>query len=187
VYGGYILLRKTNTIKQRAIYVYLPTEEMVGAWKERAREHKMSLSKFVVTTVEATVDTLGADAYRRDRDIRKELEDVREENTELKEELRQKKLLTSKLESDLRVARLDLAERITKPVPNGETVYAHRLVEILMERRVVTNDELLERLGIGFQDVKSIEAVKAQLDNLAGYGLVEYAGNSWRWAQRTTE
>ena len=187
MYRGYILLDKTNTIKQRAIYVYLPTEEMVGAWKDRAKERKMSLSKFVVTTVEATVDTLGADAYKRDREILRELEALREDIAGVREELRQKNMLVGRLEGDLRAARLDLAERITKPVPKGEVVYAKRLVEVLMERRVLTNDELLAHLGIGFKDVKSIEAVRAQLDNLAEYGLVEYTGNSWRWEPRTTE
>jgi len=28
--------RKTETIKERAIYVYLPSHEMVKAWKKRA-------------------------------------------------------------------------------------------------------------------------------------------------------
>ena len=181
------MLDKTKTIKQRAINVYLPTEDMVEAWKERAKERKMSLSKFVVATVEATVDTLGADAYRKERDVRKELEDVRKENDDLKEDLRQSKLYGARLESDLRTARLELAEKITKPKANGKRIHGGKLVKALTERRVVTNEELLERLGIGFMDVKSIEAVKAQLEVLAEYELIEYSGNSWRWIHRIPE
>jgi hypothetical protein len=39
---------KTETIKKRAIYVYLPSEEMVKEWKELAGKTGTSLSKFVI-------------------------------------------------------------------------------------------------------------------------------------------
>jgi hypothetical protein len=43
---------KTETIKQRAIYVYLPSQEMVDRWKKLAKEHGTSISKFVAENVE---------------------------------------------------------------------------------------------------------------------------------------
>ncbi|MCW4019937.1 MAG: hypothetical protein NWF14_01720 [Candidatus Bathyarchaeota archaeon] len=36
---------KTGTIKERAIYVYLPSEEMVEIWKKLAESQGVSLSK----------------------------------------------------------------------------------------------------------------------------------------------
>ena len=38
---------KTETIKQRAIYVYLPSIEMVKRWKELAKSQGASISRFV--------------------------------------------------------------------------------------------------------------------------------------------
>ena len=43
---------KTNTIKQRAIYVYLPSIEMTEKWKEIAKKRRQSISGFVVETIE---------------------------------------------------------------------------------------------------------------------------------------
>ena len=43
---------KTETIKERSIYVYLPSHEMVKAWKKRAKKQGASISKFVIEHVE---------------------------------------------------------------------------------------------------------------------------------------
>ena len=46
---------KTKTIKQRVIYVYLPSLEMVEDWKRRAERAGVSLSKFVIERVEDSI------------------------------------------------------------------------------------------------------------------------------------
>jgi len=46
--------RKTETIKERAIYVYLPSLGMVRDWKSRA-EKVGSISKFVIERVEDSI------------------------------------------------------------------------------------------------------------------------------------
>ncbi len=46
---------KTETIKQRAIYVYLPSLEMVQEWKERSKKAGTSISKFVIELVEDSI------------------------------------------------------------------------------------------------------------------------------------
>ncbi|HEC95236.1 MAG TPA: hypothetical protein ENI45_04650, partial [Thermoplasmatales archaeon] len=43
---------KTGTIKQRAIYVYLPSIETAQRWKEIAEKEGGSISKFVIEHVE---------------------------------------------------------------------------------------------------------------------------------------
>lgn len=184
MYRGYILLRKTKTIKKRAIYVYLPSEGMAENWKKQAKKRKMSISKFVVHTVEATRGRLGDDNYRSQRDLQKELDELKEEKIEVDEQLRQKSMLVRSLDRDLRAARLDLADRITQKVPLGDLDFGRRLIAELQERRVATNDEILEALGIGFKDVESIEAVKAQLKILAEWDFITYTGNGWRWGKR---
>ena len=42
---------KTETIKERTVYIYLPSLEMVEDWKHRAERAGVSLSKFVVERI----------------------------------------------------------------------------------------------------------------------------------------
>ncbi len=49
---------KTKTIKQRAIYVYLPSLEMAQDWKDRSKKAGTSISKYVIERVE--------DSFRRE-------------------------------------------------------------------------------------------------------------------------
>jgi hypothetical protein len=56
--------RKTETIKDRAIYVYLPSLEMVQDWKGRAEKSGVSISKFVIERVEDSLRSEeGEDVY----------------------------------------------------------------------------------------------------------------------------
>jgi hypothetical protein len=48
-------LGKTETIKQRAFTVYLPTEEMVGKWREEAKRYGDPMSRFIVETVDDSI------------------------------------------------------------------------------------------------------------------------------------
>jgi len=47
---------KTGTIKDRTVYIYLPSLEMVEDWKFRAERAGVSLSKFIV---ERVLDSIG--------------------------------------------------------------------------------------------------------------------------------
>ncbi|MCP8320491.1 MAG: hypothetical protein H3Z52_06085, partial [archaeon] len=46
---------KTRTIKERAVYVYLPSLEMVKGWKSEADKAGVSISKFVIDRVEDSI------------------------------------------------------------------------------------------------------------------------------------
>ncbi|WP_456468062.1 hypothetical protein, partial [Archaeoglobus sp.] len=71
---------KTKTIKERAIYVYLPSIEMVEDWKRRAEKAGVSISKFVVERVE---DSIGREeneeGYLSRADLIKRLKEAEEE------------------------------------------------------------------------------------------------------------
>jgi len=45
-------LGRTQTIKERAIYVYLPSIEQKVRWEESTRKHGTSVSEFVIETIE---------------------------------------------------------------------------------------------------------------------------------------
>jgi len=46
---------KTETIKEGAVYVYLPSLEMADGWKRRADRAGVSISKFVIDRVEDSI------------------------------------------------------------------------------------------------------------------------------------
>jgi len=46
-------LGRTKTLKKRAVYAYLPTEKMRGDWKRDAKRLGISLSDYIVKSVES--------------------------------------------------------------------------------------------------------------------------------------
>ncbi|MGQ9543313.1 MAG: hypothetical protein ACUVTM_04405, partial [Candidatus Bathyarchaeia archaeon] len=94
---------KTKTIKQRAIYVYLPSLEMVRDWKERAEKAGVSVSKFIVERVEDSVRREeGEEGYLSRLELVKRLRDAEEELKKLRDENRLLKRLVKNLDGELR-------------------------------------------------------------------------------------
>ncbi|MCW4020903.1 MAG: hypothetical protein NWF14_06725 [Candidatus Bathyarchaeota archaeon] len=170
---------KTDTIKKRAIYVYLPSQEMASRWKELAEKQGTSISKFVSEHVE--------NSLRQDESSYLSRSFLIEENRKLREGLEEKEkrnrhleLLVDKLEEDLRRyrAQLFLDEGFT-----GVRRYDRKLIEILREPGVHGNEEILSRLGVKPTEHETIKAVSKQLENLQSYGLVKSTPRGWAWQE----
>jgi len=170
---------KTETIKRRAIYVYLPSEKMAERWKELAKKQGVSISKFVAEHVENSLRQNEEDYRSRDSLIA--------ENRELKERLEERErrvrhleMLVEKLEADLRLYRAQpfLEEEFT-----GVRRYDSRLVELLREPGVHSDEEILSRLGIKPREHEAVKAVFKQLELLQDYGLVIATPRGWQWKE----
>jgi len=46
---------RTADIKERAVFVYLPSVEMAERWKSAARKRNHTLSGFIIETVESSL------------------------------------------------------------------------------------------------------------------------------------
>jgi hypothetical protein len=179
---AYFLLRfmgKTDTIKQRSIYVYLPSHDMVQRWKTLAKNSGTSISKFVAEHVENSLREEEAEYKSRSTLI--------EENHKLSETLNEKErrighleLLVEKLEQDLRQYR---AQMFTDEEFTGVRSYDKKLVELLREPGIHDNDSILSRLGIKPSEADSIKAVSKQLELLQSYGLVKATPRGWSWVE----
>jgi septal ring factor EnvC (AmiA/AmiB activator) len=171
------LRKKTETIKERSIYVYLPFELMVEAWKKRAKQQGVSISKFVIEHVENSLQQEDP-LYKPRGELVKEITAVKNELRELKDDNRQKKIVIERLENELRKYRAEvfLEERF-----EGVRKYDRELIGILKRRGVVDSDELLQDLGIDPRESELVKAVSRQLDNLEAYGLVATTKRGWRW------
>ena len=170
--------KKTETIKERAIYVYLPSHEMVMAWKKRAEGQGVSISKFVIEHVENSLQQEEDPTYKPRGELVKEISESRKEIRELKEDNRQKRIVIERLENELRRYRAEvfLEERF-----EGVRKYDKEQSAILKRRGVVDSEEILEYLGINPRDSDLVKAVSKQLESLEAYGLVSPTKRGWRW------
>lgn len=182
---------KTETIKQRAIYVYLPSEGMAADWKARAKTGGMSISKFVVGNVEENLRQHEEGDFVPAGMLRKEIDALKRQLMDAQEEVRQKKMLVTKLEGDLRSCRLELTKTLDREKDGkvyGDIKLDNRLMRLLMDLKVVSSDEIYDTLGIRRTDKDAVKALKKQLDLLEEKEfIVNEIGGKWKWIRGLEE
>jgi predicted DNA-binding protein len=174
---------KTETIKERAIYVYLPSHEMVQRWKKLARRQGTSISKFVIEHVESSLkeeEGLRSDFKARSELLRR-IQGLEEENSKLKKEVNVLKLAMERLEEELRGYR---AKPFLEEGFSGLRGFERKLVEMLRTRGSIRGEDLFDLLDIDPRDRELTTSVYRQLKLLEAYGLVEALPDGWRWKKR---
>ena len=169
-------IRKKDTIKQRAIYVYLPSVQTAKRWKEVAEKEKVSISKFVVEHVENSLEQEKNHTPRTQ--LLENLKSYKEENNELR---RQNNILNKaldNLDSELKSFRL---KPFLEPSFEGIRQYEKELITVFRQRKVLRSDEVLDVLNINSSDQDSIKAINNQLENLQNYGLIKLVRGGWKW------
>jgi len=172
---------KTETIKERAIYVYLPSLEMVEDWKSRAEKGGVSISKFVIERVEESIQREeGEEGYLSRAKLIKKLRDAEEELKKVKNENRLLKKLAENLDNELRRYR---AQPFLEETFEGVRRFDKDLIELLRKGGSYTQEQILANLNIDPSDSDLVKALSKQLEALEGYGLLEYRGRGWRWRE----
>ena len=170
---------KTETIKSRAIYVYLPSLEMAEDWKRRAEKADVSISKFVVERVEDSIRREeGEEGYLGRAELIKKLRDAEEEMKKLTNENRLLKKLAENLDKELRRYR---AQPFIEEGFEGVRKFDKELIELFKKGGYYSQEEILIHLNIDPSDTDLVKAVNKQLEALEGYGLLEYKGRGWKW------
>ena len=171
--------RKTETIKERAIYVYLPSLEMVEDWKQRAEKSGVSISKFVIERVEESIRRgEGEEGYLSRAELIKKLRDAEEELKKARNENRLLKKLAENLDNELRRYR---AQPFLEEAFKGVRRFDRDIIELLRRGGSYPQEQVLAHLNIDPSDTDLVKAVNKQLEALEGYGLLEYKGRGWRW------
>jgi len=171
--------RKTETIKDRAIYVYLPSLDMVEDWKQRAERGGVSISKFVIERVEESIRREeGEEGYISRAELIKKLRDAEEELKKLRNENRLLKKLAENLDNELRRYR---AQPFLEEAFEGLRRFDKDLIDLLRRGGSYTQEQILAHLNVDPSDSDLVKAVSKQLEALEGYGLLEYKGRGWRW------
>jgi len=170
---------KTETIKQRAIYVYLPSLEMVEDWKRRAERAGVSLSKFVIERVEDSIrKEEGEEGYLSRLELIKRLKKAEEELKQLRSENKLLRRLVENLDKELKRYR---AKPFLDENYVGIRQFDKDLIELLRSGRTLSDEEILSSLNIDPADTDLVKAVSKQLEALEAYDLVEFTGKGWRW------
>jgi len=169
---------KTETIKERAIYVYLPSEQMTKRWKELAAERGQSVSRFVFEQVENSLaGEEGVIDVRPRIELVKELAELNEQVGELRKDVQQKRIVIDRLEEELQGYR-------EASLPGGKVGdYERELVDAFRGRKRIEADELLPLLKVKEGDNEAILRLHSQLELLEGYGLIGYDGRGWVWRE----
>lgn len=169
---------KTETIKERLVYVYLPSKKLVERWKEAADRQGTSVSKFVIEHVENSLRQEEGTGYKSRGELWKEIQRLQEE---LKETAREKRLLehvVEKLEKEVRRYR---AQPFLEPDFRGIRRFQKELIDALKKGGVISSEELLSKLDIDPLEHEAVKAIYKQLEILQAYGLVEPSPRGWRW------
>ncbi|MBO8180516.1 MAG: hypothetical protein H0Z19_08590 [Archaeoglobus sp.] len=169
---------KTETVKKRAIYVYLPSEEMVEEWKRIAKERKMSISKFVTECVQESLSKDDSDFISR-KELLEKVKKLEEENRELLRENRMLKNLVEKLDEELKIYR---AKPFLESEFSGLREFSEELIDLFKRRRQVDYDELYSLLNVDpIRDQELVRSYIKQIERLEQYGLIESTGRGWKW------
>ena len=178
---------KTETIKERAIWVYLPSIEQKKRWQEIAKQSGVSLSKWVIESVEEAVCPAEELEWKPRKDLEEEIEGLKKEVAGLRGELRQQNIIREKLERELRRYR---AEPFLAPEFEGVRRYNKELIGLLRSSqslngkpKALTDIEILQYLCIDPTEEEAIKAVSAQLANLEAYGIMKSTPKGWRWIE----
>jgi BMFP domain-containing protein YqiC len=170
---------KTKTVKQRAIYVYLPSIEVAEDWKDRASKAGTSISKFVTERVEDSIRREeGEESYLNRLDLIKRLDKAEEELKKLRNENRLLKKLVDNLDTELKRHR---AKPFLEEDFQGIRRFEQELIDLLKRGDTYTGDAILAHLNIDPSDSELVKAINKQLEILEKYGLVEYVGRGWKW------
>jgi hypothetical protein len=171
-------LRDTETIKQRSIYVYLPSVEHKERWQRHAEKLGVSISKFVTEYVENSLRQEEEPSYKSRSDIWKENNELKQQVKDLTRKRRVLETVVDRLEQELRRYR---AKPFLEEEFEGLRGYEKELITLLKSRDVVSDDEIFSHLGIDPSESDAVKGISKQLEHLEAYGLVKSSPRGWKW------
>jgi len=172
--------RKSSTIKQRTLHVYLPDMEMVKEWKSLAKEHDQSISKFVIERVEDSLQLNGEGSRHTRKELIDRLFELESEIRVLKSEHEMKSRAYSALENELQILRV---QPFLTPMAESMRQINIGLIDLFRTRDRINYDEILPALGIKPTDSELVKGINNQIETLVHYGLVKSDLKGWRWIE----
>jgi hypothetical protein len=172
--------RRSDSIKDRAIYVYLPSKLLASEWKSLANEQGQSISKFVQERVEQSLNQTGIGPRYSRKELIDRTQALEEENRILRQNLDVKSKAYKALESELEILRV---QPYLNPLVESVRGIRQELVAIFRARKMIAYDELLSSLDVRSTEIEVIKAINNQIEVLTGFGLIKPEPRGWRWVE----
>lgn len=175
---------KTETIKERAVWVYLPSIEMRREWEKLANLEGMSFSRWMFNNIEENLASRAEKGKSR-RSLEQENSDLKEELSNIQKRLRDMTTIKENLERAIRKYR---SSPFLEPDEDGIRRYDKDLISLIRnaigtnnKHRFLSNEEILSRLDVDVTDTEVVKGISNQLSRLELYDLVESGSKGWRW------
>ena len=162
--------------KSRYVWLYLPSKADKERWQALADKATTPLSTFCISIIEERLAE--EDEFKPRCEMTREMESLKSENKDLRDDLRQKEIVLERYEAELKRYR---SQPFMEEDYKGVRRYSKDLVEILKACGSVDSYRLLEKLGIDPRESELVKAVSKQLEELEDYKLVKSDGKSWKW------
>jgi len=164
--------------RERYIWLYCHSVEDKKRYQELANVADIPLSKYLLGIIDDAL-AIREDPGNRTISI-KELDTLKEDNKKLRDNLRLSRMLIERLEAENKKYK---EAAFLNPSFTGIREYDTEVIEAIKTYGPIRTPRLLERLNIDPTDLKGIEALSRQLENLEAHGLVERSSNGWMWAK----
>jgi len=170
---------KTETSKERCIWVYLPSHEMLQQWTDFKDKAQMSFSKFIIEHVNNSLkQEQNKEGYSSRAELLDDMKKLQEENKELYKKIKMYESLVMRLEEENREYR---AKPFFEENYTGNREYEKELSALFVTRLEVRKEDVYEHLGVNLQDTEKVKGIKKQIETLERYGLLKDIGGKWRW------
>ena len=168
---------KTQTIKQRAVEVYLPTQEMVKQWKENAARHDVSVSQFVCEIVDNAIRK-GDSSFTPREMLEKQVSDLRIEIKRLTERLTQAEGLVKDSNETLAKYRTKLSEAERSHL---DLRVMKKIKSLFLSRNVVLLYDIPGLIGVSLNDTKGMADIVDSMNFLVECEFIEENMTEGRW------
>jgi hypothetical protein len=139
----------------------------------------MSLSGFLLTTIEEALSIPGENQLDAETESRLQAVELTQENKMLKQEILRLNKLLSIQEKELK----DLRNKaFLEPAFSGVRSFDKDLLVLLQSKNKAFNqDEIMAGLGIHYTNSEAINSLTLQLEALVEYRLAQITGRGWKW------
>ncbi len=176
--------KKASTVKQRTVYVYVPSTELGEEWKHAAERVGVSLSTFVQEAMEfylaRDAPLLAKETLQgKYQESLATIDALHQEHAELHRKLERMETLLDRYEKQLR----DLENKrfLSDATFTGIRQYSRRLIELFKKESYLTEEMILDLLHIPPSDVDSIKAIDTQINHLLQYGVIQPRQGGYVW------
>ena len=162
--------------KSRYVWLYLPSKVDKDRWQTLADKAQIPLSKFCISIIEERLAE--EEEFKPSRELAKEIDTLKAENKNLRDDLRQKAIVLERYESELKKYR---SQSFIGEDYAGVRRYSKEIIDLLKSCDHADSYRILENLGIDLRESDLVKAVSRQLEELEAYGLIKNEGRSWKW------